>query len=165
MATGILSAERLREVLNYDPETGVFTWNISRRGTAKAGSKAGSLDAKGYILIRVDGARFKAHRLAWFYIHEEWPEMIDHWNGDKSDNRIKNLRPASASVNSQNRRKAAAHRRDAALGVAWCDARQKWMARIKVDRRTLFLGRFALEGDAIEAYITAKRKLHEGCTI
>ena len=84
-----LTAERLREVLDYDPDTGVFTRKVRTASSVKVGDVAGSLNGKGYIRIRVDGRLYFAHRLAWLYVHGEWPvDQVDHINGIKNDNRI-----------------------------------------------------------------------------
>lgn len=88
MAAAILTHARLRELLDYNAETGVFTWRVSRQGHCKAGSAAGARRHDGYIRICVDQRRVWGHRLAWFYVHGEWPsQQIDHINGNPSDNR------------------------------------------------------------------------------
>lgn len=95
-----LTADRLRELLSYDPETGEFTRLVSVAPRALAGQKSGDLDSKGYIRLRVDGKRYLGHRLAWFYMTGEWPpEQIDHRNGSRTDNRFTNLRLATAAQN------------------------------------------------------------------
>ena len=99
-----LTAERLREVLAYDAETGVFTWRDNRGSRAPAGSVAGNVShQRGYRQIRVDYNRYLAHRLAWLYVYGEWPAaQIDHINGQTEDNRIVNLRPATQRQNCLN---------------------------------------------------------------
>jgi hypothetical protein len=85
-----LTAERLRELLNYDPDTGVFTWRVRPVHSHRVGDIAGSVrTTRGYRLIGVAGRVYKAHRLAWLYMMGEWPkDQIDHINRDPSDNRF-----------------------------------------------------------------------------
>jgi len=99
MADKILTAERLRELLHYDPETGVF----SRRSGPRAGLPVGSRHSAGYLAINVDRQPRLAHRLAWLYMTGKWPEInLDHINLIKTDNRFANLREAGHSENNQN---------------------------------------------------------------
>ena len=93
----MLEALRLRELLSYDPDTGLFRWS-KNKGSKDAGELAGCVSPKGYILIGIDGCLYLAHRLAWLYVHGEFPEKdIDHRDQDKSNNRICNLRLATSS--------------------------------------------------------------------
>lgn len=92
-----ITTERLRHVLNYNPNTGEFHWRIDfgRWGTIKAGTKAGARQGNGYLCIGIDNVTHSAHRLAWQHYHGEVPpNYIDHINRVKTDNRIVNLRPA-----------------------------------------------------------------------
>jgi hypothetical protein len=101
----MLTAARLREVLSYDPETGVFTrrHTTGRCGRWKAGSVAGSKHAKGYWAIRIDGRLYLAQRLAWLYVHGRWPVGdTDHRDRDKLNNAIANLREATRAQNMAN---------------------------------------------------------------
>lgn len=94
----MLTAERLRELLSYDPETGWFTWRVTRssNGRADAGSRAGALRSDGYRHVTVDQHKYKEHRLAWLYMTGKWPEAdLDHKNNTRDDNRFSNLRAAS----------------------------------------------------------------------
>lgn len=100
MAGTILSAESLREVLDYCPDSGEFTWKVYRGRCAKVGSKAGTLKPTGYVAIILFGKWYGAHRLAWLHVHGAWPNGdIDHINGCPSDNRIANLRDVSKNMN------------------------------------------------------------------
>lgn len=97
-------ALRLADFLHYNPSSGMFIWKVKRGQRIKPGYPAGSLDNHGYIKIMVARKMYKAHRLAWFLTHGEWPEnQIDHINGNRSDNRIANLRLASNKQNAENR--------------------------------------------------------------
>jgi hypothetical protein len=154
-----LTAERLRELLSYDPETGVFTWISGRLRT----HKAGSLQCDGYTRIKIDGACLKAHRLAWLYIHGKWPaKHIDHINGIRTDNRLCNLRECTDAENSQNRRRASKSSASELLGVARRVKRGKvrWQAVISVGKESRWLGAFSTPEQAHEVYLQAKRKLH-----
>ena len=164
MATAILSAERLRELLSYNKESGHFT-RIARRKGAVLGEIAGSKMSHGYISICIDGVDYTAHRMAWFWIHGAWPDgYIDHINGDRSDNRISNLRDVSQSVNMQNVYEAKSNSKTGLRGVSWHAQRRKYTARIKVGGKYLSLGLHATPEAAHDAYMDAKRRMHEGCS-
>ena len=167
MAKAILSAARLREVLNYDPETGVFTWKVRTSNRVNVGAVAGAMLKTGYLSICLDGKFYRAHRLAWLFVRGEWPTAdIDHLNGIRTDNRFANLRDASRSVNQQNLRAARGSTASGMLGVYRSDKKGKpWRSCIKVDGVDRHLGNYATPEAAQAAYIDAKRKLHEGCTI
>ena len=158
-----LKAERLRELLNYDPETGVFTWRVSRRATARPGSVAGTITPKGYRAIWI-GANYRAHRLAWLYVHGEWPSgEIDHIDGNRANNAIANLRDVSTSFNHENLRKARSDSRHGFLGVS--PMGKRWKARITVRGKFQHLGIYDTPEEAHAVYLEAKRRLHAGCTI
>ena len=165
MAKADLTAQRLRELLHYDPETGVFTWRVTASYRRIAGSVAGGQKtSKGYLRVGIDREVYMAHRLVWFHVHGRWPSSdVDHINGVRSDNRLSNLRDVSRSVNLQNRR--ASSKPGRLLGTAWVESRQCWHANIKKNGQVKFLGAFQTEGDAHEAYLAEKRRIHEGCTI
>lgn len=167
MAKTDFSAERLRDLLNYDPETGNLSWRTSRVG-AKQGSIAGSRNKRnGYLYVVVMYSRYMAHRLAWLHHHGEWPAAdIDHINGVRHDNRIINLRAVTRSVNQQNLRAARSHSGSGLLGVV-IDKRRPhlFMARIVVDGKQKHLGSFRTPDEAHSVYLEAKRRLHPGCSI
>jgi hypothetical protein len=157
----------LLEWLTYDPADGSFKWRAHRSANARPGTSAGSVTRDGYLSIRLAGSRYQAHRLAWFYVYGKWPaDQIDHINGIRDDNRIINLREATASLNGGNQRKAArSNRTSGFLGVSWSNDRGKWLAQIQSDRKTYNLGRYSTREAAYRAYLAAKRRLHSGCTI
>lgn len=156
----MLTADRLREVLDYDPATGVFTWREKSAPDSRIrpGTVAGYVQ-HGYRLINVDNRQYRAHRMAWLYVHGEWPtDDIDHINGVRDDNRIANLREATRSENLQNQRRARRDNRSGFLGVSANGKR--WKAEIIEGVRRQHLGTFDTPGEAHEAYLAAKRRLH-----
>lgn len=157
MAAAILTAERLREVLDYNAETGVFVWKQRTGSRSVPGQVAGCDHSLGYRFVCVDGKRYKEHRLAWFYVHGVWPlGEVDHIDGSRNNNVISNLRDVSKSVNQQNLRAAKSHNKSGLLGVT---KRKKggWCARITI-------GTFDTPEEAHAAYVEAKRRLHSGCS-
>jgi hypothetical protein len=158
-----LTHERLLEVLDYDPVTGVFTWRVSRP-KCRAGDAAGSLEPRGYRVIKVDGKRYYAHRLAWFYVYGRWPtDEVDHRFGVKDDNRIGELREATPKLNQQNRSRANRGSVCASLGVRRMGRR--YQARIKLNGKHIHLGTYDTEAEAATQYLTAKAKYHPFATI
>lgn len=152
-----LSLNRLRELLVYDQHTGFWRW-INPKGRARSKEFAGSLHDDGYIQIRIDRELYMAHVLAWFYVHERWPEnMIDHENMNKADNRISNLRQATASQNFGNSNKKWQNT-SGNKGVYFDPCSGKWRAEIA----HIKLGRFDSKDAAVEAYaIAAKLRFGE----
>jgi hypothetical protein len=160
-----LTQARLKELLHYDPETGVFTWLVNRGRKAKAGDRAGRITDKGYNSIRVEGLCHFAHRLAWIYVHGEHPSgIMDHINGVRHDNRISNLRVSDYTENAQNRRKARSSNLSGFLGVA--TAGNKFQSWINIPgKKRIHLGTFITAEEAHEAYVLAKRQYHPGNTL
>lgn len=160
---------RLRELLNYDPDAGRFTWKIGRQGTgASIGKIAGGKGKNGYVYIGVDQRRMLAHRLAFLFMTGEIPELVDHIDGDKTNNRWANLRAATKSTNGQNMRRHHAGNISGFLGVSWSNANKSkpWVAQIKPpDGGTRNLGYYETPEEAHQAYLRAKREIHDGCTI
>lgn len=151
--------------LDYDPETGGFSWKRGAAPSKSDGATAGWVTALGYAAIKINRSKYMAHRLAWLYANGEWPEHdIDHINGIKTDNRLANLRDVHVSVNQQNRRRAARGNSGGVLGVCWNKVARKWNASIQIKGQHIHLGRFEAKDDAGAAYLAAKRRLHEGCT-
>lgn len=157
------AAEKALEALEYNQETGYLFWKQSR-GTKKAGTIAGSVNNKGYVIVQLNGKTYQAHRLAWMLHHKKYDfQSIDHINGIKTDNRIVNLREATLTQNQQNQRQARVDNKSGYLGV--CKYKDKWMACIKIQGKSKHIGYFESPELAHKAYLTAKREHHEACTI
>lgn len=156
--------ERVKHLLRYSPETGELRWNVNRRGSAVADSVAGTVDQTGYLRVKIDGKRYKAHRIAWLIQFGQYPsEVIDHINGVPTDNRLSNLRDVSAKLNSQNLKRAKKNKmRTDVLGPTFQTARGKWLVKVKVDGKAHYIGRYDNLEEATEAYKSAKRQYHPG---
>jgi len=138
-----LTQERLKEILNYNSDTGEFTWLIyANRNGAHIGDKAGCISHYGYIIIGIKNRDYRAHRLAWLYIYGEWPkDQIDHINGVRFDNRINNLRSVTNAINGKNQRIRDCNT-SGVCGVYWDKSRKKWAAEIIVNHKKIYLGRY-----------------------
>lgn len=155
---GDFSQERLREALSYDPATGVFRWKIKCAQRVSIGDVAGSPNIHGYLLIMLDRVRYKAHRLAWFYVHGAWPENeIDHLNGVRSDNRFDNLRSVTRAQNMTNKG-SYKNSTTGFKGVHFNKKMQRFVAHIQLSGRRRHLGTFATAEDARLAYLSAARE-------
>lgn len=158
-----LTAEQLREILHYDPDTGVFTRRVSTARNVKAGDVAGYSNGDGYRYISVQNRLYKAHRLAWLYHYGNWPkDQIDHINRNRSDNRISNLRDVTNKQNHQNRSKSS-NNTSGHPGVSWHKQKSKWVARITHNQKLIHLGYFSILEDAVAARKAAE-KLYWGDT-
>lgn len=150
-----LSAERLRDLLHYDPETGIFTWRVGRRGGARAGAVAGSIDRDGYRHITIDFVNYLAHRLAWFWMIGEWPiNEIDHRNSIRDDNRFAELREATDTQNKRNARISRANT-SGLKGASFDKRRGRWRAQIHDAGKQRYLGTFNTAVEAHAAYCKA----------
>lgn len=146
----MITVDRLKELLRYEPETGKWFWRISKGGIA-AGTDAGTLVSNGYIKIGIDRKKYLAHRLAWFYTMGVWPTEIDHIDLNKQNNKWLNLRVANRSQNMGNtmirKNNTSGHK-----GVRWNKKSNKWVANITIDRKVTHIGLYDRMEDAIEAY-------------
>lgn len=156
--TSCLTVERLRELLNYDSETGVFVWKVNRR-RARAGTVAGSVGSHGYIKIMIDGSNYYAHRLVFLWLFGRWPaQQIDHKNHRRTDNRWTNLRDDIDSITQHRNYRMSPKNSSGFTGVSWYKGTKKWRARIQVHGKFLHLGCFAEIEDAIAARKAANIK-------
>jgi hypothetical protein len=163
-----LTAETVREHFDYDPETGIVRWRKPTAGHIRAGDIAGGITMGGYKETCFRGSVIGAHRIAWLHLHGgELPEVIDHINGNPSDNRIANLRASTHQLNLQNQRRARAdNKHSGLLGAAFHKASGRYRARIGMpDGRQKHLGLFDTAEQAHAAYIAAKRIYHAACTV
>lgn len=169
-----LTQQYLKECLNYDENTGIFTWRIDRPlshfknlhgqrifNNRVSINPVGSLDFYGYIVIRILGKLYGAHRLAWLYVYGYFPaEDTDHINGVRTDNRIENLREATRSENNQNIKKCKKNSETGFLGVRANKRDGTFVSRINTKGTHIHLGTFKTAELAHEAYLKAKRELH-----
>ena len=160
-----LTAEMVRLALDYDPLTGLLLWRrrddvLPRVNKRLAGKPAGCRDGQyGYLSVRLHDRLYQAHRLIWLHVTGEWPaDVLDHVDGNPSNNAWSNLRPATRAENNRNRRTT----RAGTLKGAVQDAKTgRWMAMIMLGRKNHYLGTFSTQEEAHAAYIEAATRLHE----
>lgn len=153
----MITQSKLKELLHYNPETGIFV-NLKTRGGAIKGSKAGCLHINGYHQIKISGVCYTAHRLAWLYMTGEWPEnQIDHINHIRNDNKWANLRDATAKENSRNRT-LSPNSTSGVCGVSWINKSKKWQSKIRVNSKHIYIGSYADKFEAICARKSAENK-------
>jgi len=157
MTAKSITQERLKEVLFYDPRSGIFTWKMSR-GTARKGAVAGVESTGGYRAIGIDGRRYSAHRLAFLYVEGSFPkDSTDHVNGKTTDDSFKNLRRVSIRTNTKNR-KIRSTNKTGIHGVCWHAALLRWQVNISNESGWLYLGVFDSFFDACCARKSAELK-------
>jgi hypothetical protein len=156
-----IDSKQLKELLDYNPNTGLFTWKISPSNSIKPNQTAGTCNTNGHVQIKIFGQRYFAHRLAWFFVNGKWPNsIIDHINGVRDDNRIDNLRQVTAHENMQNQTKPHSRTQSGYLGVSWIKSRGKWQAGIGANGKYKFLGYFDDPKSAHVEYLKAKKIYH-----
>jgi hypothetical protein len=149
--TNLISQERLKQVLWYDQESGIFRWRYSLNNRTKAWKIAGVKLPKGYIHIGIDKKMYRAHRLAWLYVHGEMPlHEIDNLNQITNDNRISNLRLATRKQNSENRN-VFLNNKTGCRGVSFHKKSNKYRAQVRHLGKTIHLGLFGTIEDASQA--------------
>lgn len=152
----MISQRELREILMYDPKTGVFVWKkCIGKSRTDVGSIAGGASGR-YWRIQVKGIRYYGHQLAWFYVHGVWAIEIDHCDKNKINNKLANLRLATRSQNLVNRKVKNS------TGYRGVSHRSKncFSARIKINKKLHRLGNFSSAEEAYAAYLQAAKKLH-----
>ncbi len=146
-----MTQSRLKEVLHYEPTTGVFTRLISKSGSGKIGSTVGSIDSKGYLNIMIDRTSYGLHRLAILYMTGRMPlHYVDHEDHNPSNNIYTNLKEVTHIQNNMNRSIGPLNK-SGFVGVYWCKKAKRWMAQIKADGKIKHLGSFIDKELAIEA--------------
>lgn len=167
----LLTALQLRCLVNFDAETGVFTWSKKIGQRSEIGALAGSKNKQGYLKIQIYKQKYSAHRLAWLHHSGRWPAgVIDHINGVRDDDRIANLRDVAHDINMQNRRHApVTNRSTGILGVSkpphLAGLPRPYTAKLFVNNKARHLGCFETAEAASDAYVSAKRAGHKGCTL
>lgn len=165
MAKTDLTAQRLRELVHYDPETGVFTGLKKKTGRPSKAGIFGTIDPGGYHRVCIDCKKYWAHRVAFLYMTGEWPANdVDHIDGNPANNRWENLRDVPTATNVQNVKRAS---KKSSTGVLGIEATRSgtFQARIGAGNNRISLGTYKTKEEAHAAYLVAKRRLHPGCTI
>lgn len=165
-----LTQATVRELLDYNPETGTLKWRARGQGwfrsesrrkwwnTCYSGCDAGQVRLDGYVLLSIFNQRYFAHRVIWLWMTGAWPtEHIDHVNHLPGDNRWRNLRAASRQENMRNQSLSKSNA-SGVVGVGWSRHDGKWRARLKVGGRDIHLGLFADKASAIHARKAAERE-------
>lgn len=158
-----ITRDRLKEVLEYCPKTGVFIWkcNINSHGSHKG--KIAGCNKNGYRVIRIDGVLYRGCRLAWLYVNGVWPKnSVDHINGNPRDDRIENLRDVTHSENMQNRRNLTSRNKTGFLGVSKGPSRVNGFLAFVGSH---YVGSYSSPEDAHEAYKKYRRKVYAGNTL
>ena len=152
----MITQERLKELFDYNQETGEFTRLVTVANRAKAGSIAGC-KAGNYLQIRIDYKLYYAHQLAWLYVYGYLPKQIDHINHNGCDNRLENLRETDYVANNRNHPMRKTNT-SGATGVTWNKRAKKWFAQIHMNGKCKGLGYYNDIKDAITARKDAEMK-------
>lgn len=147
------------ECLEPDFEAGTLTWKKTVSSGAIEGDLAGCVGTNGRASLGLNGSDFYVHHVIWYLAKGDWPDELDHKDGDPLNNSLDNLRLCNSSQNKMNRKKALG-KTSTWKGVSWDGARGKWMAQIKAYGKKHHLGRFDDEKEAAEEYMFAALRLH-----
>lgn len=154
-----ISHNELCEIVFYNPNTGEFIRRKKGRGIAQ-GTVCGFVERNGYVRIRVKGQRYQAHRLAWFMIHKRWPkDQIDHVNGDRSDNRIENLREASSLQNAMNK-SIFSNNKSGLKCVFYDKSKGCWFYSVQSEGLRERKGNFKTKEEAYSAFLDIAKYIH-----
>lgn len=155
-----ITQERLKELLSYDPITGIFKRLKQINYKINPDKIVGSIN-DGYLIVKLDNKFYRLHRLAWLYAHGRFPENdIDHIDGDKQNNKLENLREANNSENGRNKPKFKKNK-SGHKGVCWIEKSQKWRASIALgNKKTKHIGLYENLEDAVEAFTLKAIELH-----
>jgi hypothetical protein len=161
----MLTYEQANKVLSYNNKTGNLYWKVDVANNVRAGMLAGKIRKRdGYKIFSYKGKQYQAHRIVWLMKNKNMPkEFIDHINGDRTDNRLCNLREADRHINAQNQHKPNKRNTTGYLGVSF--KRGAYEAGLRCGKKSIYLGRYSEAKIAHEAYLKAKRELHAGCTL
>ena len=155
----MLTQERLKELLHYNPETGIFTWKTTK-GRMREGNHPGTITEKGYLRFQIDGKAYLSHRVAWLHVYGVFPEdQIDHINRIKDDNRITNLREATNNLNQCNMSKRLPNSSSKYRGVGLHKSSGKWRAYVSFKGKGFSLGLHNTPEDAAKAYNIKAKEL------
>lgn len=141
----------LKEILDYNPETGLFIWCARNALCIQVGDIAGCVTKSGYAIIRINTKNYKAHRLAFLWMTGDWVDQVDHINREKNDNRWCNLRECSRSQN-QGNRGIQSNNTSGYKGVSWHKNDKKWNSSIRKGKKTIYLGNHDCRHVAAQAY-------------
>lgn len=156
-----MTKEKILSYFEYRKDRGELVWKNHRSGKFQkrlVGQVAGASNKRGYVSVQLEGKKIKLHRLIWFLEKGQWPAEIDHIDGNKKNNRIENLRPATRRSNMQNRK---SHREGRLAGSYWHKKARAWAAQITVKGKRIYLGLHPTEADAHRAYLNRLKLIGE----
>lgn len=154
------TAEKLRKLLSYNPETGLMTWKVNTGRQKKIGKIAGTNKKGDYSRVSIGGKTYLSHRIIWALHYGIWPSnLVDHINGEQSDNRISNLREATNLQNLANSKKQK-NNKSGYKGVFWCAVKKAWVATIRINQKNKYIGKFSNAHDAALAHEEVAKEFH-----
>jgi len=156
----LIKAHDARKYLDYNATTGEMRWKIWPRTGRPSGREILTTNAQGYRVVVLMGRQYRVHRVAWLMMYGKWPpELLDHANGNRTDNRLVNLREANRAENNRNRCMSR-NNTSGFKGVTYDKNRKKWQAKIWRNNKAIHLGRYASAQQAFAAYCKASREYH-----